>query len=193
MDLRVAALVIGTYDLTWPSELVLELNNCYFVSTMRRNIIWISCLDLNGFRFVIENNNFSTFRRVIFYDNGCLMNGLYSMNIESCDYKSIYNINTKKFKLDDLNPIYSWHCCLGHINEKCISRLYKNGLLDSFDFELCESCLLEKMTKSPFSRKGETTTELLSFIHNDVCGSMSSPDRGGYQYFVTFTDVSVAS
>ena len=45
-----------------------------------------------------------------------------------------------------------------------------------------------KMAKSPFKRKDERATELLGLIHSDVCGPMSSPARGGYLYFVTFTD-----
>ena len=44
------------------------------------------------------------------------------------------------------------------------------------------------MKKSPFSRNGESATELLNLIHSDVYGSMSSPTRGGFQYFVTFID-----
>ena len=44
---RVAALDLGTYNLTLPSEMLLELDNCYFVSTLARNIVSISYLDLN--------------------------------------------------------------------------------------------------------------------------------------------------
>ena len=166
-EARVVALVVGTYDLTLLFRRVLELNSCYFVPTMNRNIISISCLNLEGFMFVIENNNLSIFRGDNFYCTGYLMNGFYILNIESSDYKSIYNINTKKFKSNDLNPTQFLQCRLGHINEKHISRLNENEVLDSFDFksfELCESCLLEKMTKNPFSRKGEKATELLSLI-----------------------------
>ena len=45
------------------------------------------------------------------------------------------------------------------------------------------------MPKSPFSGKCERATELLALVHSDVCGPMSSQARGGYEYFVTFTDV----
>ena len=31
-------------------------------------------------------------------------------------------------------------------------------------------------------------SERLELIHSDVCGPMSTTARGGYQYFVTFTD-----
>jgi hypothetical protein len=37
--------------------------------------------------------------------------------------------------LNDLNPTFIWHYFLGHINEKRIERLHKDGLLSLFDFE----------------------------------------------------------
>jgi hypothetical protein len=90
--------------------------------------------------------------------------------------------------LNDLNPTFIWHCRLGHINEKCIERLHKDGLLSSFNFEsfdTCESCLLQKMTKTPFTSQSERTSDLLGLVHTNVCGSMSTVVRGGFQYFIT--------
>ena len=80
---------------------------------------------------------------------------------------------------------------LGHISLKHVKNLHDDGLLTSSDFgsfETCESCLLGKMTKSPFAKSCERASELLELIHSDVCGPMSTTARGGYQYFVTFTD-----
>ena len=54
---KVAALAIGTYELSLPTGLVLSLENCYYVPTMCRNIISISCLDKVGFNIIIKNNN----------------------------------------------------------------------------------------------------------------------------------------
>ena len=96
----------------------------------------------------------------------------------------------KRFRSNDLNTTYLWHCRLGHINEKRISKLHQDGLLHSFDFEsceVCESCLLGKMTKAPFAGHSESVDDLLGFIHSDVCGPISSTARGGNQYFITFT------
>ena len=45
-----------------------------------------------------------------------------------------------------------------------------------------------KMTRTPFSGSMERATDLLEIIHTDVCGPMSVSARGGYRYFVTFTD-----
>ena len=64
---RVAALVVGTYYLSLPLGLVLELDNCYYVPTMSRNIISISCLDMVEFSFIIKNNACSIYYGDIFY------------------------------------------------------------------------------------------------------------------------------
>ena len=44
------------------------------------------------------------------------------------------------------------------------------------------------MTKRPFNAKGNRTKDLLELVHSDVCVSMSIQARGGYEYFITFTN-----
>ncbi|CAJ2644822.1 unnamed protein product [Trifolium pratense] len=53
---------------------------------------------------------------------------------------------------------------------------------------IIQSCLLGKMTKTPFTGKGERASDLLALIHTDVCGSLNTHAGGGFQYFITFTD-----
>ena len=77
------------------------------------------------------------------------------------------------------------------MNEKYISKLYEDGILGSFDlesYETCESCLRSKMTKSPFNKKGQRTSDLLGLVHTDVCEPLNTSVKGCYSYFVTFTD-----
>jgi hypothetical protein len=112
---------------------------------------------------------------------------MYILDLED---KPVYNINAKRFQPNDLNPTFIWFR-LGHINEKRIEKLHKDGLLSSLDFELfdtCESCLLGKMTKAPITGQSERASDLLGLVHTDVCGPMSSVARGGFQYFITFID-----
>ena len=186
---RVAVLAIEVYDLTLPSELVFQLKNCYYVPAVSRNIFSVSCLDVDGFHYIIKNHIFSIYNANIFYGNAHISNGLYVLNLEQP--KPIYNIDTKRFKSNDLNPTYFWHCRLGHVNEKRILKLHQGGQIHSFDlesFETCESCLLGKMTKAPFIGHSERASDLLGLIHTNVCGPISLIARGGYQYFITFTD-----
>ena len=115
-------------------------------------------------------------------------NGLYILNINQ---SQTCNMTNKRLKLSNKDEIYMCHCRMGHIKKTRISTLSKSGYLDEFDpnsYNVCESCLLGKMPKTPFSGKGTSTTELLALVHSDVYGPMSSQVRGGYEYFVTFTD-----
>ncbi len=183
----VKATHVGTYELSLSTGMVLSLHNCLCVPAMSRNIISVSCLALEGFSFKIENNSCFINKGDMFYSECFLNNGLYVLNTEN----PIYNINTKRLRTRDPNPTYLWHCRLGHINEQRVKKLHRNGLLDSFDFEpfdTCVSCLLGKMTKDPFLGIGERANDLLGLVHTDVCGPINIMARGGYFYFITFTD-----
>ena len=63
--------------------------------------------------------------------------------------------------------------------------LAQERIFDKDDYESLltyESCLLGKMTKSPFTGKDERASDVLGLIHIDVCGPMSTCARGGYSF-----------
>ncbi|KAL0405945.1 UNVERIFIED_CONTAM: hypothetical protein Slati_3908400 [Sesamum latifolium] len=45
-----------------------------------------------------------------------------------------------------------------------------------------------KMTKKPFVGQSAIANSLLDFVRTDVCGPLNTPARGGYSYFIIFTD-----
>ena len=97
----------------------------------------------------------------------------------------------KRCKVDNDSATYLWHCHLGHIGVKHMKKLHADGFLESLDYEsfdTCESCLMGKMTKTPFFETMERANDLLEIIHTDVFGPMSVEARGGYHHFLTFTD-----
>ena len=113
---------------------------------------------------------------------------VYINNLQE-NNKEIYHISKRSKDIED--QTYLWHCRLGHINKKRIELLHRGGLLGSFEFRPfsnCESCLSGKMTKQPFNKDNERANDLLEIIHTDVCGPFSHEARGGYRYFITFTD-----
>src|SRR5215216_4074181 len=72
-----------------------------------------------------------------------------------------------------------------------MKKLHADGLLKSLgyeSFDTCEPCLMVKMTKTPLSTTMEQADDLLYIIHIDVYSPMSVEARGGYRYFLTFTD-----
>ncbi|KAJ9542733.1 hypothetical protein OSB04_029239 [Centaurea solstitialis] len=125
---------------------------------------------------------------VLELDNSTPVNGLYTVNLQD-NSSEIYHISKRSKDIED--QTYLWHCRLGHINKKRVELLLKGGFLGNFDykpFDNCESCLSGKMTKQPFNNENERATDLLEIIHTDVCGPFSHVARGGYRYFITFTD-----
>ena len=105
--------------------------------------------------------------------------------------RSDTHIEAKRCKVNNDSATYLWHCRLGHIGVKRMKKIHAYGLLESLDYELvdaCETCLIGKTTKTPFSGTMEQETDLLEIIHTDVCDPMSVEARGGYRYFLTFTD-----
>ncbi|KAJ9552655.1 hypothetical protein OSB04_016700 [Centaurea solstitialis] len=178
---------VGSYSLSLPSGLVLELENCYYVPKMIKNVISFDLLVDQGFYYKYNYKLISCFKNDVFYFKATPSNGLYVLNLQ--ENKEVYHISKRSKEIED--QTYLWHCRLGHINKKRIEKLQKGGLLGSFDFKSfdnCKSCLSGKMTKQPFNKDNERANELLGIIHTDVCGPFSHVARGGYRYFITFTD-----
>ena len=53
---------------------------------------------------------------------------------------------------------------------------------------LYHNCIQGKMKKRSFITKGVRADRFLNLIHSNVCGRFSVHARGGYEYFITFTD-----
>ena len=141
------------------------------------------------------NSSISIRSKSFFICSGDLINNLYFLSPLSYDINVIeiveneHNHLAKKRKVS--NETYFWHLRLGHINPNRIHVLVKSGILNSLAFEpipMCESCLEGKMPKRPFKAKGYHATKSLELVHTDVCNPMRVQARGGYEYFVTFTD-----
>ena len=182
----IQAEAVGTYILKLPSGKILELKDCYYMPKVIRNIISVPLLLKQGYTMNVMSIgcSISFSNDIICY--GVFNNGLLTLSLND----NIFHIGNKR-KRDDVNNTLLWHCRLGHISETRINKLYKENFFDPYDYEslgTCESCLMGKMTKTPFSGHGERTTELLGLIHTDVCGPMTTQARGGYSYFITFTD-----
>jgi hypothetical protein len=181
---------IGVYSLVLSNGVNLDLLNCRYSSEMTRNIISFHALFKQGFKFSFndENGSISVYKNGIFYFEALPCDGVYETVM------CVDNLGNSVFQIDSSNGIDKaclWHCRLGHINKKRMAQLQKDGVLESFDLrsdDTCESCLLGKMTKSPFTGFCERGEGLLDLIHTDVCGPFRSATRDANRFYVTFTD-----
>jgi hypothetical protein len=113
-ETRIAALIL-------PDRITLELNICYFVQVLSRNIISISYLTLNEFKINIEGKCYSFYNNDIYYRSNIYTNNLYILDLEM----SMFNTKSKRNILGNQHPSYSWLCKLDHINKTRITKLYK--------------------------------------------------------------------
>jgi len=180
---------MGIFELVLDSGFRLELVNCCYSSDMSRNIISFHALFKQGFRYYFDNLNgdILVHKDDLFVFKATPCNGVYESVVCDNNLSNVLAIDSS----NELDHASLWHCRLGHINKKRIAQLQKDGVLESFDLksnDACESCLLGKMTKSPFTGSLQRGEGLLDLIHTDVCGPFRSTTKDDNRYYVTFID-----
>ena len=191
---RILVVVVGVFNLYFYSR-VLILEDCLYVPNVRRNLISTTYLGKHGYCAILKDNVVIK-KDKMFICFGNIMDGLYILTpykheLYNSELDNDSHVKSLKRKFPFTNDAYLWHLCLGHINPNRIQRLIKDGLLEPLNFDgfpVCESCLDGKMTKRPFNAKGRRAQEWLELVHMDVCGPMSTQAKGGYEYFITFTE-----
>ncbi|KAL0416799.1 UNVERIFIED_CONTAM: hypothetical protein Slati_3511800 [Sesamum latifolium] len=96
-----------------------------------------------------------------------------------------------KQKVDNHENTQLRHARLGHITKDSIRKLVDAKSLEIDDLDhlpTCESCLKGKMTKKPFVGQSTIANSLMDLVHTDVCRPLKTPARGGFSYFIIFTD-----
>ena len=163
------------------------LDDYHYCPSFMINIIFVGLLAKLSYKFIIKDN----FCDIIMNDTTIMHGQLkYDIYIISRSVSVMYT-PSKYPKIDNISESYLWHCWLGHVNKNRIDRLIKERVFEIDDCEslsTCESCLVGKMTKSPFKKKSKRASGILGLIHTNVCGPMNISARRGYYYFITFTN-----
>ncbi|RYE04781.1 MAG: hypothetical protein EOP33_08580, partial [Rickettsiaceae bacterium] len=192
----VTAKALGIVRLRFGNKYLI-LDSVYFIPGFCRNLISVSELLKQKFSLSVNEKTMSVSLDGRLICDALLYNGLYVLTPENkCSFNAeMFKVakptSNKKIKLSSDEQTYLWHLRLGHINIKRLERLSRLGPLKHLQvgtLPVCESCIEGKMTKRSFAGKGLRATEPLQLVHSDVCGPMSEAARGGYEYFVTFTD-----
>ncbi|GJX88570.1 hypothetical protein Tco_0340584 [Tanacetum coccineum] len=115
---------IGSFDLIFPSGLIIILDNCHFVPTVTRGVISISRLVENGYIHTFTNYGISVSKDNVFYFNAIPYDGIYEIDMQNLypNDSSTFIVSNKRVKYS-LDSSYLWHCSLGHINKKRMDKL----------------------------------------------------------------------
>lgn len=85
-----------------------------------------------------------------------------------------------------------WHGRLGHVGQKGLEVLAKEGCIDkssSTSLDFCEDCVIGKAHKVSFGKPKHVTKEKLDYVHSDLWGSPNVPDSlSSCHYFISFID-----
>ena len=67
-----------------------------------------------------------------------------------------------------------------------INAVFKSGVYELY--ATCNSCLMSNISKIPFGKNTDRTSNILTLVHINVCGQMKVHARGDFSYFITLTD-----
>ena len=84
-----------------------------------------------------------------------------------------------------------WHKRLGHLGEKTLQGLIKQGCLKGAKIgkmEFYEHYILGKQTKVKFGSTVNQMKGILDYVHSDVWGPAMNASLGGKRWFVSFID-----
>ena len=189
----VAVKAIGTVRLSLGLGNFLDIDNVFYIPSMKRNLISVSRLVKQGCSFLIDLSGIKISHGSPYLGSASLVNDCWMLN---CDcpkdvllIEDTQNSIVKKRKVSEFSA-FLWHRRLAHISKARLQRLVKDNLfpsLDFSDFDTCIECVKGKITKTR-NKISTRSTEPLQLIHTDICGPFANRTICGNRYFITFID-----
>ncbi|KAH9681147.1 hypothetical protein KPL71_026853 [Citrus sinensis] len=174
---------MGTINIQMFDEETRELKQVRYVPKLKRNLISLGMMDKMGCSIKTENGKIEILNKGEVIMKGVRRNGLYVLVGSVPQLGENTNITSDKTKL--------WHMRLGHMSQKGIKELEKQGLFGHdqiSQLEFCEKCVFGKATRLKFNTGKHETKQTLDYIHSDIWGPSQVPSHGGARYFITFID-----
>ena len=181
---------VGDVILILDSGFRLMLKDTFYVPSFRRNLVFVSCLDMYDYSFEIKSNVISLFLNS--NKVGCcyMSNRLYKLCLSPNDIYVAYTAEkvVSKRPLPKEQSYALWHKRFGHISKDRVERLIKTNILPALknDLETCVDCCRGKMTKIR-KKTAVRSSNLLEVIHTDISGPYTATLCRNF-YFITFID-----
>ena len=166
----------------------LILKSCFFIPSFQRNLIYVPCLVKDNYSVVFNASGMSLLHGTVIVGSA-ILDGFFRLNTYSSNEHLSLNVNSSKRNRVSTNSGILWHKRLGHISQKRVERLVREGLLGSLDFtdlSTCVDCIKAKTTNT-FGKRAVKAQTILELIHTDICGPFD-PCFTGERYFITFID-----
>ncbi|KAK2973981.1 hypothetical protein RJ640_013542 [Escallonia rubra] len=147
--------------------IVRTLTDVRHVLKLRKNLISLAALDSNSCSYRATGGVIRTMKGALVVMKGLKQNSLYLLQ-----GSTVTGATTIASSSDiDSDTTKLCHMCLGHMSERGMDVLSKQGLLGSKNTrkrDFCEHCVFEKQWRVKFSRVVHTTKGTVDYIHSDL-------------------------
>ncbi|KXJ62430.1 hypothetical protein RP20_CCG010088 [Aedes albopictus] len=172
------------------------IRDALYVPQLRCNLFSVLRVEQAGMRVVFEAGKVNIYSGSEIVACGSLQNKLYGLNFYSERHSAG---NASMLSCGRMRKDFEiWHRRFGHLNEQSLKCLVRNEMVTGLKMNItgaasesvvCESCVVGKQTRKPFSsREGRKSSRVLELVHTDVCGPVTPVGLDGKKYFVTFID-----
>nr|KYP56816.1 Retrovirus-related Pol polyprotein from transposon TNT 1-94 [Cajanus cajan] len=153
--------------------------DAWYVPGLQKNLISIGTLDKQGYSFSGNDGQITFSKGSLVVMKGKLQHGIYVM-LGNSFQGTVFISHSLEQHVDNTEL---WHHRLGHMSERGLVVLSKQGLLGGAmtgKLKFCESC--------KFSHSKHTSIEILQYVHSDLWDPSTVQSHGRSRYFVTFID-----
>ncbi|PKU72844.1 Retrovirus-related Pol polyprotein from transposon TNT 1-94 [Dendrobium catenatum] len=161
------------------------LKDVRHVPDLKRNLISLGTLDDSGYIFRSERGLLRISKGALVIMKGIKRNGLYVL--QGATLVGETHVTAKQ----NLDKTKLWHQRLGHLSDRGLIELQKQGLFgnDSIaKIDFCESCIIGKSHRLSFKLSTHRAEGILDYIHSDLWGPARVATHGGNRYFLSFID-----
>ncbi|KAG7597916.1 Reverse transcriptase RNA-dependent DNA polymerase [Arabidopsis suecica] len=176
---------IGSIRVRSEAGLVVLLTNVRYIPDMDRNLLSLGTFEKAGYGFKSENGVLS-----IMAGDNVLLTGRRCDTLYLLQWSPVIAESLSVVRREDDTVL--WHRRLGHMSQKNMNLLLKNGFLDKkkvSTLETCEDCIYGRAKRIGINLAQHDTKEKLEYVHSDLWGAPSVPlSLGKCQYFISFID-----
>ena len=176
---------IGSMMLNMRDSIIRELDNVRHIPELKRNLISLSMLDKAGCSIRVESSSLKVIKRTLVLIKGEMPHVLYIMQ------GTAISRDAGVVKNQEQDKTLLWHFRPGHVSEKGLKELVKQGALWSDKISVvgfCEECVLRKSSRTRFKTTMHNTKGILDYIHSNLWGPSQIESLGGACCFLSMID-----
>ena len=154
---------IGNVKIRMQDGIERTLTNVRHIPELKKNLISLGTLDMVGCTIKAGNGVLKVYKGSLVAMKGVRVNGLYLLQGISIlgTVAVVHNQKTSKSQ--------KWHMRLGHLSEKGLQKLAKQGLVDcdQAKLEFCEHCIYGKQHRVKFHLSKYKSKRTLEYIYSN--------------------------